>query len=136
MNNTELIFYILGCLVFVVMGTLSLIKLIKEIRRIGITKHDNYVKAVVVNWRIFTTGDIFPTAMYMVEGVEKIYQFHFVHNRNDYPIGKEIYLQLSNSSGLAYDKKDLMQGFLMTLFGLFFFGCALVVGICYMIFAR
>ncbi len=133
MNNTQLICYILVCLGFVAVSLFLMIRLVDEVRKIKISKYDDYVKAVVVNWRYFTTGDITPIVMYKVNGVEKIYRFHFVHNRKEYPIGKEIYLQLSSTSGLAYDKKDLKQGFCFIMFAILFFGCALTVGIIYIL---
>ena len=133
MNNVQLICYILIGLGFVGVAFFLMIKLVDEVRKIKISKSDSYVKAIVVNWRSFPTGDITPIVMYKVNGVEKIYNFHFVHNRKEYPIGKEIFLQLSNKSGLAYEKKDLIQGFCVILFVIFFFGCGLAIGICYML---
>ena len=118
---------------FVAVAVFLMIKLVYEVKRIEINKCDNYVKAVVVNWRSFPTGDITPIVMYKVDGEEKIYRFHFVHNRKEYPIGKEIYLQLSSTSGLAYDKKDLKQGFCFIMFAILFFGCGLTVGIIYIL---
>ena len=133
MNNIQLICYMLVGLGFVAVSLFLMIRLVDEVRKIKIGKCDNYVKAVVVNWRCFTTGDITPIVMYKVNGVEKIYRFHFVHNRKEYPIGKEIYLQLSSTSGLAYDKKDLKQGFCFIMFAILFFGCGLTVGIIYIL---
>ena len=52
----------------------QLIKLVYEVKRIEINKCDNYVKAVVVNWRSFPTGDITPIVMYKVDGEEKIWE--------------------------------------------------------------
>lgn len=129
----NIICYMMIGIGFVAIGIFLMIRLVKEVRKIGISKNDNYVKAEVINWRVFTTGDVTPTVKYTVDGVEKIYRFHFVHNRKEYPIGKEIYLQLSNSSGLAYDRKDLKQGFCSLLFAILFFGFGLAVGICYIL---
>lgn len=125
----RLIFLILVCLMFTIFGIISLIKIIKEVRKIRISSQDGCIMATVKDWRIFTMGDIFPVLSYEVNGEKKIYEFHFVRNRKDYPIGKEVNLRLSYVSGLAYDKKDLIQGFLIIIFGLLFFGSGLLIGI-------
>lgn len=121
------ILYICGSLVFVVMGMIGFVKIIKEIRIIKMSPHDSVIKAKVINWHIFTTGDIRPILSYTVNGQTQIYEFHFFHSRKEYPIGEMINLKLSNASGLAYDKKDLIQGLLMTTFSLLLFVVAFIV---------
>lgn len=127
--DVKLVFFILAGLMFTIFGIIGLFKLIKEVMKIKIGSFDGYIKATVIYWKIFTTGDIYPVLSYMVNGEEKIYEFHFVHSSKEYPIGKEVELRLSSASGLAYDKKDLIQGFLVCIFALLFFGGGVLIGV-------
>ena len=125
---------ILGCLIASIMSVLCLINLIKEIKKIKMTAHDGDIKAIVVDAYVFTTGDIRPILLYTVNGEDKKYTYHFYHNLKEFPMGKEVRLKLSSISGLAYDKKDLIQGLLMVLFATIFFGGGLLAGIYHIMF--
>lgn len=69
---------------------------------------------------MFMTSDIRPVLVYTVNGKDKKYVYHFYHTLKEFPIGKEVNLKLSNISGMAYDKKDLMQGFCFIMFAILF----------------
>ena len=128
------ILLIIGCLIASVMGVLCLIKILKEFNEIEMSSKDRDIKAIVVDAYVFMTGDIRPVLMYKVNGKDKKYVYHFYHKLKEFPIGKEVNLKLSNSSGLAYDKNDLLQGLLFVLFGTIFFMAGLFAGIYYVMF--
>lgn len=65
------VFYLLGCLIGTIMGIIALIMIFKEIKKIKINNNDGDIKATVVEWRIFYTGDIRPVLSYIVDGEEK-----------------------------------------------------------------
>lgn len=123
------VFYLLVGLIGTIMGIIALIMIFKEIKKIRIGSKDGNIKATVVEWRLFYTGDIRPILLYTVDGKEKKYEYHFYHNKEEYPIGKEVNLKLSSFSGLAYDKKDLIQGLLLRLFATLFIAAGLIAGI-------
>lgn len=123
------VFYLLGCLAGTIMGFITLAMILKEIKKIRIGSDDGDIKAAVVEWRLFYTGDIRPILLYTIDGKEKKYEYHFYHDKEEYPIGKEVNLKLSSVSGLAYDKKDLIKGLLLRLFGTLFFVAGLIIGI-------
>lgn len=123
------VFILLGCLVGTIMGIIALIMIFKEIKKIKIGSNNGDIKATVVEWRLFYTGDIRPVLLYTVDGKERKYEYHFYHNKEEYPIGKEVNLKFSRVSGLAYDKKDLIKGLLLRLFATLFFAGGLLIGI-------
>ena len=126
---------IIGCLIASVMGVLCLIKILKEISEIKMSSADRDIKAIVVDAYVFMTGDIRPVLTYTVNEKDKKYVYHFYHNLKEFPIGKEVNLKLSNISGMAYDKKDLIQRLLFDLFGTIFYVTGLCAGI-YIMFVR
>lgn len=131
------LFCIFVGLAFDVIDIYFFIRSLKEIKKIKIGSNDSYVKAIVVGkYNLYITGDIRPILSYTVDGEEKKYVYHFYHTSKKYPVGKEIYLKLSNISGLAYDKKDLIQGVLFNLFRILLWSVGLLLGVYYMIFFR
>lgn len=130
MNKSPL-FYILGSLLAVIMGMISLCKIVNEILKIKIRHDDGMITAKVVDAHIFTTGDVRPILLYTVNGENKKYTYHFYHRLKEFPIGKEVELRLSSASGLAYDKKDLIQGLLSLIFATLFFMMALLFFVYY-----
>lgn len=113
-------FFILSGLIGSIMGFICLYRIIKEIRTIKINSDDGTIIATVVDAHVFTTGDVRPILLYTVNGENKKYTYHFYHRLKEFPIGKEVELRLSRASGLAYDKKDLIQGILMNVFSIIF----------------
>ena len=105
------------CSLLAVGGVIGCIRILKEIKRIKPDSGDGNVKAVVVNIDPFLTGDVAPIVSYTSGSrEEKKYKYYYWYNRKKYPIGKEVSLKLSSASGLAYDRKDLIKGFLFALF--------------------
>lgn len=106
---------------------MSLIKEIKAIKKIKATLHDGTIRAVVIDTvSQISTSDIKPILQYTVAGIDKKYIYHFYYSRKQYPIGKEVTLRLSGSSGLAYDRTDLIKAFIYEL-GLTMFSAFCVI---------
>ena len=128
--------YLLGTGMFTIAGVFLLVRIINEIKKIKMDAKDGNIKGVVVDWYILNTGDIRPVVAYTVNNEEKKYVYHFYHRCKEYPIGKEVYLKLSEKSGLAYDKVDLVKGTLFIIFSLVFFMFALLAGIYWILFIK
>lgn len=107
---------LLGMFVLLV-NLIELIKEIKEIKKLKIGSNDRNIKAIVVDFLPYIiTGDIRPILQYVVEETDKKYIYHFYYNQKKYPMGKEVTLKLSEDSGLAYDRTDLVKALVYHLF--------------------
>lgn len=103
------IMFLITTLGFLVLYIVIIVRNVKEIRTIKMKRDDREIKAVVIKLLPSFIGDVRPVLQYYVDGVEKHYSYHFPHFVEENPIGKEMALQLSEKSGLAYDRRDIMK---------------------------
>lgn len=127
----KVLFYILCSMVCAFFTIKMLLLRINEFKKYKISADDGKIKAVVVGHNAAYKGDICPIVSYVVDGNEKQYEYSFYHFEKEFPIGKEVDLKLSKASGLAYNKKDLIQGIVFWLFFTFFCSAGVLVGIVY-----
>lgn len=127
------IMFLITTLGFLVLYIVIIVRNVKEIRTIKMKRDDREIKAVVIKLLPSFIGDVRPVLQYYVDGVEKHYSYHFPHFVEENPIGKEMALQLSEESGLAYDRKDIMKGLRYLIYGGVFFLAGLIA-VCYKIF--
>lgn len=118
---------------FLVLYIVIIVRTLKEIKTIKMRRDDREIKAVVIKLLPSFIGDVRPVLQYYVEGVEKHYSYHFPHFVEENPIGKEMTLQLSEESRLAYDRKDIMKGLRYLIYGGLFILVGLIA-VCYKIF--
>ena len=69
-----------------------------------------------------------------MDGIDKKYIYHFCYSKKNFQIGKELTLQFSEESRLAYDRKDLVKALVFQLLETIFVAFLVWVGICYNIF--
>ena len=112
----------------------ELIKEIKEIKKKKVKLNDTNIKAVVVDFLPYVATDIRPILQYTVDGIDKKYIYHFCYSKKNFQIGKELTLQFSEESRLAYDRKDLVKALVFQLLETIFVAFLVWVGICYNIF--
>ncbi|MDE5965248.1 MAG: hypothetical protein K2G89_00220 [Lachnospiraceae bacterium] len=128
MEKLKLCLAILFSMFGLITSLIMLKKEIKRIKEIKVKSSDGYIKAVVVDSAstLDLTSDVKPILQYTVGGIDKKYIYHFNCNPKQYPIGKEVKLRLSEDSGLAYDRKDLVKSLVEHLLVIMFFG----LGVC------
>ena len=87
-----------------------LVKWIRSSLKIRMDKEDPYIKGTVCELVTRPWSDfIIPVVEYNVNGVKRQYRFRNAFPFGTYEVGREVELNLSKKSGLAYDRRDIMK---------------------------
>lgn len=129
----RIILIVFGSLFFGILDTYFFVKKIIDTKEIKISPNDEDIKAKVIGWDLFITGDIRPILLYRINGEEKRYTCRFYYSTKKYPIGREVDLKISKISRLAYDKKDLRKDFFFHLFRILYWILCLLISFYYIL---
>ena len=87
-----------------------LVKWVRDSLKIKMGKDDPLVKGTVCELVTKPWSDyIIPVVEYNVNGAKRQYKFRNAFPFGTYEVGKEVELSLSEKSGLAYDRRDIMK---------------------------
>lgn len=87
-----------------------LVRWIRSSLKIRMGKDDPAIKGTVCELVTKPWSDfIIPVVEYSVDGVKRQYRFRNAFPFGTYEVGREVELSLSEKSGLAYDRRDIMK---------------------------